>query len=157
MVSAGIRRLPWITISVITSCCAQSTPQNNTSKAKRQFAIRLQAKVNEGDFAPDGRLRRHCFHDADLSLSTRRIAYYLSFREYGKRQLYGRAAETVQNRPLKAVVRAPLEEGRNKTQQSCLLAKFFLVWLWELGTLDLTNWSSGNRWFQFSHRSSALC
>src|SRR5215470_14753170 len=131
MVSAGIRRLPWITISVITSCCAQSTPQNNTSKAKRQFAIRLQAKVNEGDFAPDGRLRRHHFHDADLSLSTRRIAYYLSFREYGKPQLYGRAAETVQTARYFALripaVRAPLEEGRNKTQQSCLLAKFFLV------------------------------
>ena len=150
-----------MTISVIMSCCAESAALNTTINASRQphaQAISLQSNVNEGDFAPDGRLRRHHFHDADLSLSTRRIAYYLSFREYGKPQLYGRAAETVQTAHYfalrKAVVRAPLEEGRNKTQQSCLRAKFFLVCPWELGSDKLVFSKS---MVPFSHRSSALC
>src|SRR5262249_58607096 len=104
---------------------------------------------NEGDFAPDGRLRRHCFHDADLSLSTRRIAYYLSFREYGKRQLYGRAAETVQTARYfdlrTAAVRTPLQEGRNKPWQSCLLAKFFVGPLLGTGSRHLKTGSFRTR------------
>src|SRR6478672_9657075 len=106
IVSAGIRRLLWILISVITSCCAAANPQSSHSTTTSQPQNLPQPSANKEDSASAGRLRRHSSPDADLSLRRRRIAYYLSFLEFGKPQLYGRAVESVQIRARRALTKA---------------------------------------------------